>query len=251
MSSKAFLKQYTPTTYGAQWALDYDELDIASSEYTAATVTALAKEANGGPVLLAAAATGRVAIPLAESGVTVTATDASPEMVERLKAKDAKQLVRTKIETLPHISTTEQYAVITILANSIWVLQTAEDQLAVLTNARRQLRPGGVVVIEMGIVDTSRWTKPNISERCGKTITRTSRWNTETQQLHHRFVLESGKNTSLRDVYLRYMTHDELVNTATRAGLRPKHLWSDWNGTLFDDQSQVLIAFFEADTDEC
>lgn len=73
-----------PGLFGRQWAASYDgphEPDPApAAEF-------LAELAGGGPALELAIGTGRVALPLAATGVAVTGIEASPEMVERLRGK--------------------------------------------------------------------------------------------------------------------------------------------------------------------
>ena len=234
-----------PVSYGVQWAKDYDDLEAVSPEQTEAAIDTITQLAAGGPVLEAAAATGRIAIPLAKRGLQVTATDASPDMIERLVVKDTARQVRTRVEALPEIKGDETYSVISILVNSVWVMQRAEDQLAFLSNAKEHLRPGGVVVVEMGVVDTSRWARPMVRERGGSMMSRTTRWNPKTQQVHHQFSFEGANDISPRDVYLRYIMPDELLAMAAKAGVRPQFLWSDWHRTPFDRESKCIIAVLE------
>src|SRR5690606_25006336 len=145
-----------PETYGEEWAHDYDELALDDPEPVSTVVDALARLAGGGPVLDVAAGTGRVALPLAAAGADVTATDASAKMLARLREKDPAGRVRCRVEVLPEVSGSG-YAVVAILANSLWVLGTAREQKEFLVNAAASLAPGGVVVVEMTMVDPTRW----------------------------------------------------------------------------------------------
>ena len=234
-----------PVSYGVQWAKDYDDLEPVSPEQTEAAIDTITQLAAGGPVLEVAAATGRIAIPLAKRGLQVTATDASPDMIERLMAKDGARQVRARVEVLPEITGDETYSVISILVNSIWVMQRAEDQLFFLSNAKGHLRPGGIVAVEMGVVDTSRWAQSMVFERGGRMISRTTRWDPKTQQAHHRFSFEGANDMPPKDVYIRYIMPDELLAMAAKAGMRPRFLWSDWHRTPFDRGSQCMIAVLE------
>jgi len=79
------MDRYGPETYGEQMADVYDEWHAGMDP--AATVDVLASLAGSGPVLELGIGTGRVAIPLAARGLEVHGIDASPAMVERLRAK--------------------------------------------------------------------------------------------------------------------------------------------------------------------
>ena len=80
------MDNFGPATYGERIAESYDEL-YPSSPNTDAMVETLAKLAGAGPVLELGIGTGRVALPLASTGLTVHGIDASEAMIKRLQAK--------------------------------------------------------------------------------------------------------------------------------------------------------------------
>ena len=75
-----------PQAYGEAIADVYDDWygDISDVEGTVATIARLAR---GGRVLELGIGTGRLAVPLRNAGVDVWGIDASPAMVERVRAK--------------------------------------------------------------------------------------------------------------------------------------------------------------------
>ena len=75
-----------PEAYGEAIADVYDDWYAAVSDVEG-TVAAIAGLAGGGPVLELGIGTGRLALPLVAAGVEVHGIDASPAMVERLRAK--------------------------------------------------------------------------------------------------------------------------------------------------------------------
>ena len=70
------------------------------------SVNVLAKLAGGGRALELGIGTGRVALPLAERGVTVHGIDASQAMVDRLRAKPAVTPYRSPSATSPSFRST-------------------------------------------------------------------------------------------------------------------------------------------------
>ena len=80
------MKGYTPSmTFDAANAEVYDDLAQRGDEE--ATVAFLAGYAAGGLALELAIGTGRIALPLAATGVHVDGIDFSPPMVAKLRAK--------------------------------------------------------------------------------------------------------------------------------------------------------------------
>src|SRR5437867_1387533 len=80
------MQDYDPSTYGDRIAAVYDDWYSARMDPTTA-VAQLGEYASGGRALELDVGTGRVAIPLAATGVTVVGIDASEAMVERLRVK--------------------------------------------------------------------------------------------------------------------------------------------------------------------
>lgn len=86
--------RFDPATYGRSFADVYDAW-YPTDEVTGATVAHVAALAGpGGSVLELGVGTGRLALPLAERGLSVTGLDASPDMLDRLAAKDPDGRVR-------------------------------------------------------------------------------------------------------------------------------------------------------------
>src|SRR5438105_508372 len=77
--------EYGPETYGERVADVYDEWYKLGDPAPEAAL--LAELAAGGRALELGIGTGRVALPLAALGVEVHGVDASPAIVERLRAK--------------------------------------------------------------------------------------------------------------------------------------------------------------------
>jgi SAM-dependent methyltransferase len=240
--------QHDPTIYGAQWADDYDTSEVPCQAETDAAVRSLFALARGGPVLEVAAGTGRLALPLAEAGLRVVATDVSPQMLDKLRAKDPAGLVESRLEDMAAISGDERYALVVIALSSLWAHVDVEMQLRALQGAAAHLREDGVVVVEMVIPDlatlhqTVGWQDPGLS------VVRETEWELVTQRLRHRFHLdwEDGRS-EVREIRLRMVLPCELLLLARLAGLRPRHLWDGWSQRPVTDQSRWIVAVLERD----
>jgi SAM-dependent methyltransferase len=238
--------EVSPERFGQEWADDYDELEVTSPAETALMVDVVAGLAGPGPVLDAAAATGRLAVPLARRGLRVVATDASPAMLARLRAKDPDGLVETRVEVLPHIGGDETFSLIAVLANSLWVLPDVERQEAFLRTAAGRLVPGGRLVVDQHELNPAGYAAGREWDQHGIRFSRRSRFDPATQRLVHRFTaVRPDGSARVRDVHLRPMAVAELTAGAGRAGLHLEHAWRDWSRVPYAPGDPTVVAVFQ------
>src|SRR5687768_7718430 len=101
--------------------------------------------ASGGPVLELGAGTGRIAIPIAEAGVQVSALDLDAGMLDKLRQKVAALPADTRSRIAVHrgdmrsFTLDEQYALIIIPFRAFLHNATREQQLATLRRAHAHL----------------------------------------------------------------------------------------------------------------
>ena len=110
---------------------------------------------DGVRLLELACGTGRVAIPLAEAGFEVTGLDRSAAMLEvaRSRAAEADAVANGRL-TLVEGDMSEfelggTFGLIVIAFRSFQMLLTPEAERSCLQSARRQLRPGGLIAINL------------------------------------------------------------------------------------------------------
>lgn len=113
----------------------------------------------GSPVLELGCGTGRVALRLARAGFDVTGLDASPAMLalarEKLARAGLAERVRLLEADLCDFVLDGQFALATLAINTFMHFLTVADQVRALTNARRHLKPGGLLVIDLPRADRS------------------------------------------------------------------------------------------------
>jgi SAM-dependent methyltransferase len=104
-------------------------------------------EREDGPVVEWGAGTGRLAAPLAGVGLCVTAVEVSQNMVEKGLEKDyAVEWIRGDMR---RVKLGERYGLAVCAFNSFLCLLSVDDALAFLHNARENLKPGGLLGIEV------------------------------------------------------------------------------------------------------
>ncbi|MRR32505.1 class I SAM-dependent methyltransferase, partial [bacterium] len=142
-----------PDTYGEKIAAVYDDLYPG---YDETAIHRLAELARGGRALELGIGTGRFALPLQGMGVEVYGIDASPAMVQKLKAKPGGDRVPVTIGDFSEVGVEGEFSLIYVVFNTLFGLLTQEDQCRCFANVARHLTPEGVFVIEAFVPDPRR-----------------------------------------------------------------------------------------------
>jgi len=116
----------------------------------------LARE-TGGPVLELGCGTGRVLLPIAREGLACTGLDASPAMLDVLRAKDPPSNLRLVVAPMQAFDLgRERFRLVFAAFRPLQHLYTVEDQLACLACVRRHLAPGGRFAFDVFAPDLAR-----------------------------------------------------------------------------------------------
>lgn len=114
-----------------------------------------AAQSSGGPVLEVGCGTGRVLLPTARAGITITGLDASPSMLAicRRRVAAEPEPVRSRIDLVEadmrDFALGRRFALATIPFRPFQHLLTVADQLACLTTIREHLQPGGQLILDL------------------------------------------------------------------------------------------------------
>ena len=102
---------------------------------------------SGGPVLELGCGTGKLSIPLAEAGFSVTGLDNSPALLQFAASKSDD--VRWIEGDMRSFDLGERFALIMLPSNNLGHLHTPEDFEGCISSVKRHLQPGGVFVIDV------------------------------------------------------------------------------------------------------
>ncbi|MFV9507888.1 MAG: class I SAM-dependent methyltransferase [Oscillochloridaceae bacterium umkhey_bin13] len=107
-----------------------------------------------GPMLELMCGTGRVLLPLAEAGYTLTGVDSSPAMLALARQHLAEAALSERVTLLEGdvrdlALPNHQFGLALIAVNSFMHLEHVRDQLACLSNTRRALTRRGLLVIDL------------------------------------------------------------------------------------------------------
>lgn len=237
---------YREDTYGEHIAGVYDDW---YDEYDDATLATLRELAQGGRALELGIGTGRLALPLQQSGVEIVGIDSSRAMIARLRSKPGGEKVPVVMGSFADVAVEGRFDLIYVLVNTFFGLLTQEEQVRCFDNVAQHLSPQGSFLIEAFVPDLSRFTKlqavrvADMSE--DEVQLDVSRHDPVAQQIMSQHVVLTEEGTRLYPVKLRYVWPAELDLMARLAGLRLKDRWGDWRKGAFTADSKMHISVYE------
>jgi SAM-dependent methyltransferase len=240
------MDNYREDTYGERIASIYDEWYSAVDEAAIATLSELAR---GGRALELGIGTGRVALPLQNTGVQVHGIDASPAMAARLKSKPGGETIPVTLGNFADVSVEGPYDLIYIVFNTFYALLTQDEQARCMQNVARRLHPQGVFVIEAFVPDLSRFSGGQALRTSGlseyEALIDASLHDPLNQQIDSLHIVLTEQGVRLYPVKLRYVWPAEFDLMARLAGLRRKYRWGNWRREAFTAESTKHISVYE------
>jgi SAM-dependent methyltransferase len=213
-----------------------------------AAVDFLAALAAGGPALELGIGTGRVALPLASRGVTVTGIDLSEEMVARLRVKPGGDAIEVAIGDFATTRVEGSFTLAYVVFNTIGNVTTQDAQVACFRNVVSHLAPGGRFVIELGVPGLRRLPPGERFVLFDKSDNHVGidEYDVAIQRLvsHHYSRREDG-TFEYESLPFRYAWPAELDLMAQLAGLELRERWSGWHREPFDNESTSHVSVWQ------
>ena len=214
-------------------------------DQAAAAVTTLSELAQQGHAVEFAVGTGRIAIPLAQSGVPVHGIDFSEPMLAQLRNKEGSSHVLVTVGDMTTTRVCADATLVYLVFNTITNLRTQPQQVACFRNAANHLRSGGRFVIENGMPKLHRIPP-------GETVVP---FDVSAQHLgfdeyidrvnqisvSHHYYIDGGRVRTISSAF-RYVWPSELDLMAQLAGLELDARWADWSRAPFTDDSQSHVS---------
>ncbi len=242
------MKNYQPDmSFDASVAQSY--VDFRRGD-EAAAVAFLAQAANGGPALELGIGAGRIALPLAASGILVDGVDISPAMVAQLRALPGGDRLKVTIGDLADVPAPEShYRLIYVVFNTLFNLLTQQDQVRCFENVAAHLADEGVFVIETLVpaflyrLRNHQYVDAEAVE-VGQVRLDLLRHDAATQMIEENHVTLSSDGIRFNPVVQRYAWPAELDLMAQMAGLRLKGRWGGWSGEPFTADSELHVSVY-------
>jgi ubiquinone/menaquinone biosynthesis C-methylase UbiE len=208
--------------------------------------------------------TGRLTLPLARAGHEVTGIDLSPAMLARAREKLAAETtaVRSRVTLLEGdvrriALAAPSFDVIVAPFRVLQHVESIADQLDGHSGARRYLRPGGRLVLDVfnpsyrsmtldrsaEVEDTPEQSLPD-----GRTLRRTARvlavhWVDQVSDVELIYHVRTGDRVQrvVQAFRMRWFTPAELTHLVARAGLRLDALYGGFDRRPLDDDAPEIV----------
>jgi SAM-dependent methyltransferase len=230
-------------------AAGYDdfEWDMFSPTKVGPVIDFLAPLAGAGRALELGVGTGRIALPLAQRGVTVSGIDISQAMVSRLAAKPGGEDIEVTIGDFAHTRVAGEFSLVYLVFNTIMNLTTQQAQVECFRNAASHLEPGGCFVIEVATPDLQRIP---VGETTVVFHADDDGWGldeydiaTQSQISHHLEIV--GERIERFSIPFRYVWPSELDLMAEIAGMSLRERYGSWEREPFTSDSRQHVSVWE------
>ena len=242
------MKDYDPAmSFGDEVAALYDTVDLRGDEDE--TVEFLERLANGGPVLELAVGTGRIAVPLAATGVQVDGIDISAAMITQLRNKPGGDQISVTVGDFADVAVTGAYRLIYLVFNTLFNLLTQNDQVRCFENVAAHLTDDGVFVVE-AFVPTFLYRLRNDQYVDAEAIAvdevrlDVGRHDPVSQTLDESHVSLSRDGVKVFPIVTRYSWPSELDLMARIAGLQLQQRWGGWKNEPFTSISERHVSVY-------
>lgn len=207
---------------------------------------------------------GRVLLPLVRAGYSVTGIDLHPGMLAALQTEIAKesQLQSSSISLIEadmrSFELSTRFDRIILPFNGLYCMNEKADISACLHQIRKHLRPNGVFLFDIHILDLDELEYLNSEEweflattyaKDGRRIDIFERriWQLETQQVVaiYRYVIGQGKHSQeqIYDIPQCYLTPEQCAQLLRDAGFRISQIYGDFYGSAFDQYSPHMVVW--------
>ncbi len=216
-------------------------------------------QASGGPILEVACGTGRITLPIASDGIEVSGLDVSAPMIERARmhAESAGLQVHWYIQDCRDIRIDSRFALVFSATNAMQHLLEIESVCAFLTSARRVLRPGGTLIIDVFHPNIAKLFRKANQRYVHKTITppdgvpimieAASHYQSDTQILQFDlYYMRAGKHIRTKHVNMRCFFPEELRAICLHNGFKIKERFGNYDESSFHANSSKQILVLEA-----
>ena len=212
-----------------------------------ATVAFLRQLAGDGPVLELAIGTGRIARPLAATGVRVDGIDISQAMVDVLRTQPGGEHLDVTMGDFADVPVVGTYRLIYVVYNTLTNLLTQDDQVRCFENVAKHLTGDGVFVVEaltpaaLGLVDHQYVHAESIE--VNQVWLDVARYDPATQMLDESHVALTPAGVRLWPVVQRMIWPSEMDLMARIAGLRLRERWDDWDRSAYTGTANVVSVY--------
>lgn len=240
------MSDYEASTYGEGVADVYDEWYPGGDP--APIVHRLQALSGGGTVLELGIGTGRIALPLAATGLPVHGIDASPAMAEKLRAKPGGESIPVAIGDFTEFALEDRFSLVFVVFNTFFGILDQDGQVRGFQCVADHLVPGGRFLLECFVPDLGRFDR---GQRLAVAAIEddalrleAAQYDPVKQRVRAQVVSMTESGTRFYPLQVRYCWPSELDLMARLAGLELEHRWGGWNEEPFTAESGRHVSVY-------
>jgi SAM-dependent methyltransferase len=239
---------YDSSSYGDAFADIYDEWyhGMSDIETTVELLVGLTNGFEDLAVLELGVGTGRLAIPLAATGVRVVGLDSSAAMLAALARNDPRSTVTARVGDMVDDMPDGPFGLVFVAYNTLFNLLTETRQRACFAAVAERLAPCGAFVVEAFVPEPQPGSSVTVRSMTVDSVVlsvTTHDAATQTAQGQYVEITEAG-GVRLRPWAIRYATVTELDDMAMAAGLHLSERWEDVARVPFTTDSARHVSVY-------
>lgn len=192
---------------------------------------------------------GRHSIGLAKKGFKVTGSDINFYHLEKAKVAARKDRVKVRFikENMIDIKYDSEFDAVINMFFSFGFFDRDEDNLRVLKNFFKALKPGGKFLMHTDVniprIINGKYKFNEIRTlKSGGKLKITERYNAATKRINGSWVLQNKNgNEGKKDYSVRVYTKDEFIKLCKRVGFKSCEVYADWSGKTYNEKSEDMI----------
>ncbi len=201
---------------------------------------------RGGSVLDLGCGPGRHAIPLARRGLHVTGVDRTPFLLERARERGLAENVQVEWvrADMRDFVRPERYDLVVSMFTSFGYFDERSDDIRVLRNMYRNLRPGGACLIDtLGKEVMARIFQPTTSTTMpdGSLLVQRHEIRADRNRIWNEWILIRGDRARSFGFYLRIYSGQELKERLEQVGFTDIHLYGDLDVNEYGPEASRLV----------
>lgn len=244
------------------FGLLYDSVPLYQERRDVDFYVAEAETAKGaGPILEVGCGTGRILLPIARAGATITGLDSSVRMIARLREKLGAEIaavqsrVTVDLHDMLSFDLSKRFALIIAPFRVLQHVTTTDDQLRFLENVARHLAPGGRFVFDVFnprfdiLVSANGVEREDTPEQRlpdGRTLRRAYRivrvrWIDQVSESELVYYVDG--NRYVQAFEMRWYLAAEIGHLLARAGFRVREMFGDFQrGPVVDGCPEIIVS---------
>ncbi|MCZ6501009.1 MAG: methyltransferase domain-containing protein [Gammaproteobacteria bacterium] len=244
------MKDFGPESFGEYNADGYDRsYGNPSDAETKKTVDVLANLAAGGTILELAIGTGRIGLPLAAQGLSVSGIEASAKMVDKLREKPGGDAIDVTIGDMADVGVDGTFDLIYLVFNTLFNLTSQAEQVRCFKNVSKHLSEGGLFVIEAYVPDPSQYENgeslKTVHIAIDRVVLEASVHNSALQTVDYQYIELTENGMRLHPLPVRYVWPSEFDLMAQLAGLDLHQRWAGWDRSPFTASSSSHVSVYK------